>query len=279
VSNYRVRQVLALGEMPRRQLRFLVALATYLGDDSLSVRLSFRELNAAAGLSERWMKITRAELREGKRIEYEPGRYRGNRTLWTMLCLPEKGAPIGSALPGPQKGAPMSAPFAFRKGAPDSPGRGHLNSPEGGTPESADQQQPERRLNPLAKSSGSLSSVDRAAHQLLELGGSEREIRFVISKITKDSKIRYPGAYLRKAIEQGDGPELLAAARQVLCPAGTMHDQPRVPPSAEQQVPPSALPRPAGSNGHQFSDPVKVASIIAETRRHLRGSGGREAAS
>ena len=145
MSNYRVRQVLALGDMPRRQLRFLVALATYLSDDSASVRVGFAALTEAAGLSERWMKATRAELREAKRIEYEPGRYRGELTLWTLLCLPEKGAPIGIPIDG-------------QKGAPNGTGRGHPDAKEGGTRYLAGQRQPEPRLNHQARPSGGAAS-------------------------------------------------------------------------------------------------------------------------
>jgi hypothetical protein len=138
VSNYRVRQVLALGDMPRRQLRFLVALATYLNDDSDSVRVGFAALTEAAGLSERWMKATRTELREAKRIEYEPGRYRGDLTLWTVLCLPEKGAPIG-------------IPIASQKGAPNGTRRGDPSAKEGVTRQHAGQRQPRRGLKHQAK--------------------------------------------------------------------------------------------------------------------------------
>ncbi len=58
--------------------------------------------------------------------------------------------------------------------------------------------------------------MERAAKRLLEVGGTEREIRHIVSKISKDPKIRYPGAYLAKAIEAGDAPVLLADARKDL---------------------------------------------------------------
>lgn len=262
MSNYRVRQVLVLGDMPRRQLRFLVALATYLDDDSLSVRLGFATLTEAAGLSERWMKAARAELRDAKRIEYEPGRYRGDLTRWTVLCLPEKGAPIRSALPASGKGIPVGASFDSRKGVPDDPGRGHLNGSEGGTLESADQQEPERKLNLPAKPSSSLSSLELVARQLADLGGSEREIRAVIDKMAKDPKIRHVGAYLRKAVREGDGPVLLAEVRQSLHIADRMFSPPQVPPSAAPQ-------RPAERNGNEVRDPEKLRSLLADTRKKL----------
>ena len=64
-----------------------------------------------------------------------------------------------------------------------------------------------------------LSSLGRAAQQLAALGGTEREIQAVTGKITQDPAIRWPGAYLRRAIDQGDGPALLEEARQQLADA------------------------------------------------------------
>jgi hypothetical protein len=96
VSNYRVCQVLALPKMQDRRLRLLLALAAHLGDDTREVRISVPRVAQLAGLSEKWAKIARDELAAAGDLAYEPGRGAGNRTLWTLLCLPEKGVPTGT---------------------------------------------------------------------------------------------------------------------------------------------------------------------------------------
>lgn len=211
MSNYRVRQVLVLGDaMPRRQLRFLVALATYLGDDSRRVRVGFDALTATAGLSARWMKVTRGELRDGGQIEYQPGKHRGDLTLWTALCLPEKGAPMGDPLSTGKKGGPMGDSFLAQKGAPDGAERGHLTAEKGGTLKLADQQEPDcglnRRANPSSSLSRALTALAAAVPDL-----TEREIESISDRLKDNPEIPYPGRYLQVVIGNGDAAEFAAA--------------------------------------------------------------------
>jgi hypothetical protein len=91
VSNYRVRQVLALGRLPDRQLRFLVALATWLPDESRSVRVGFGTLLEHTGNARNTVKAARRELEADGRLSSVASRGRGHLTLWTVHCLPEKG--------------------------------------------------------------------------------------------------------------------------------------------------------------------------------------------
>jgi hypothetical protein len=95
VSNYRIRQVLALrGQRPERQMRVLLALATWLTDDTVTVRLGAGQLRATARLTERNFELARIELVKAGELGYEPGgKHRGDRSVWTLLCLPDKGDP------------------------------------------------------------------------------------------------------------------------------------------------------------------------------------------
>lgn len=91
MTNYRVQQVLALGTMPERQLRLLVALATWMNDQSREVRVAFGTVIKTANISVNTGRKARKELNESGKLAYTEGRGRGNKTVWTVLCLPEKG--------------------------------------------------------------------------------------------------------------------------------------------------------------------------------------------
>jgi hypothetical protein len=140
VSNYRVRQVLAL-RWPGRQLRFMIALATYLPDDGLIVAVGFDELTTAAGQSKTTMKAARSDLAEAGKIAYKPGRGAGIRTVWTVLCLPDKGVR-------------HAAPFADVKGVRSDEKKGSDPAEERVTYPAADLGEPVNGLNRQAKPSG-----------------------------------------------------------------------------------------------------------------------------
>jgi hypothetical protein len=65
--------------------------------------------------------------------------------------------------------------------------------------------------------------------ELAGLGATEREIDFILTKITDDPRVRSPAAYLRTAIANGDGPELLSQARRELGAHGTSASPARPP--------------------------------------------------
>jgi len=191
VTNYRVRQVLALGDdMPVRHLRFMVALATYLGDDSRQVRIGFDALTATARLTRRNMKLARGELRDSGRIDYLPGKHRGDLTLWIALCLPERGSPTGTS-------------FEAQKGVPYGSERGSPGTEKGGPRQDADQQKPEHSLNRQAKPSGSLSrALDALADAVPTL--TEKEIESITDRLKDNPEIPHPGPYLHAVISNGD---------------------------------------------------------------------------
>jgi hypothetical protein len=49
--------------------------------------------------------------------------------------------------------------------------------------------------------------------ELASLGADQREIKHIVHKIENDPRVRSPAAYLRKALANGDGPEIIAQAR------------------------------------------------------------------
>jgi hypothetical protein len=55
--------------------------------------------------------------------------------------------------------------------------------------------------------------------ELARLGANEREVDFILAKIKNDPGIRYPTAYLRTALGNGDGPDHIAEARRELATA------------------------------------------------------------
>ena len=144
MTNYRVRQVLALGDMPDRQLRLLVALATWLPDSTRTVRVGVDALTAATGKTRNTFRRARRELESDGRVGSQPGQHRGDLTIWTVYCLPEKGVNESDPLPA-------------KKGVNPEPGRGSIGDEKGGQPQAADLREPDRWLKSLAKPSSSLS--------------------------------------------------------------------------------------------------------------------------
>jgi hypothetical protein len=214
MTNYRVRQVLALGRLPERQLRLLVALATWMSDDTRTVRLGFDALTAATGNVRNTVKAARADAAAAGRLTWQSSHGRGHLTVWTVLCLPEKGVNVSDPLPEPVKGVNP----ATEKGSTEPDKRGQ--------PQTADLQEPDHGLNRMAKSSGSLSV--RVRELLSAAGGdvSERESDQIIARI-KGNGGRDVLAIVRKNIADGDAGVLIDEARQPCknCQDG-FHDHP-----------------------------------------------------
>lgn len=200
MSNYRVRQVLALGPMPDRQLRLLVALATWMGDDSLTVRVGFGMLTGDMGTSADTARRARRDAREAGRISYVPGRGRGHVTLWIIHCLPAKGE---------QDAAPLSGDV---KGEQRPPEKGGNLAHKRGAAHRADQQDPEHGLDLPAKPSSSLSRIAEAILAAVP-DATEREIRSILDTAQADPKIRNAIPWLTAAVANGDAPALVAEAR------------------------------------------------------------------
>jgi hypothetical protein len=104
MSNYRVGQVLTLGPMPERQLRFLCALAMFMDDDSRSVRVGFDALVTVSGQSRNTVRKARRELEASGRVTaLSGGRGPGDLTTWAVGCLPDKGVSVLDPLTGPDE--------------------------------------------------------------------------------------------------------------------------------------------------------------------------------
>lgn len=173
-----MRQVLALGPMPERQLRFLIALATWLSDETRTVRVGFGQLIADSGTALNTARKARRELEAARKLASTVGRGKGNLTVWTVLCLPETAFPAESEAAA--KGTSDVDPFsADSKGTSDvDPFTPVDNSPKGTSREPqkvpneapkryqgqrADQREPDMGFNLRAKPSGSLSLPAREA--------------------------------------------------------------------------------------------------------------------
>jgi hypothetical protein len=149
VSNYRVRQVLALGAMPDRQLRLLIALATWMTDDTNVVRVGVTTLITDSGNTRNTVRRARRELEAAKKvISASGGHGRGDLTWWHVPCLPDKGVNVSDPL------------VDSDKGVNPEPVRGSIQSKKGGQPKRADQQKPDQGLNRRANTSGSISGDD-----------------------------------------------------------------------------------------------------------------------
>jgi hypothetical protein len=152
VSNYRVRQVLALGTMPDRQLRLLIALATWMDDDTRTVKVGFGALTEAMGRHADTARKARKDATTAGRITYIPGRGRGHRTIWTLACLPEKGVQHGDTLSGHIKGGTDAAPLsAAVKGGQPRREKGGNPANKRGDGQRADLQRPVHGLDLKAK--------------------------------------------------------------------------------------------------------------------------------
>ena len=177
MSNYRVRQVLALGPLPDRQLRLLIALATWLGDENRTCKVGFATLTQDMGTSADTAKRARRDARDAGRITYIPGRGRGNLTSWTVDCLPGKGVQRGDPFSDGVKGGQPTP----EKGGNPPDKRVHYPCP--------DQHRNERELLLRAKSSSAPGLADPPDHPGRRPPGPAMEIALAaMRKATSNSK-------------------------------------------------------------------------------------------
>jgi len=171
VSNYRVRQVLALPKMPENQLRLLLALATYLTDDSRSVRIGFDALVRDSGNVRNTVRAARRALEaSGKLTSEGGGRGPGDVPLWTVLCLPAKGVSDVNPLArdkGVSEVDPVNEvdPHPAAKGVSRAGLRGSTGPEKGGQSKSADLRKPGAVLNRGAKPQSSAAAARAAKEQ------------------------------------------------------------------------------------------------------------------
>lgn len=207
MTNYRVRQVLALGPMPDRQLRLLVALATWLSDETRVVRVGFDKLIEASGNTRNTVRRARRELEEDGRVSSVTTRGRGNLAVWTVHCLPEKGV---SDVDPFSKGVSDVDPFPRGKGVNQAAEKGSISTEKRGQPQLADQQEPDtglnRRANPSSSLSRALADLAAAVPTL-----TEREIESISDRLKDNPEIPHPGPYLQAVIGNGDAVTFAAA--------------------------------------------------------------------
>jgi len=230
ISNYRVRQVLGLGAMPERQLRFLIALATWMSDETRTVRVGFETLIRESGKSHNTIRNARRELEAAGKLASHGGRGKGNLTVWTALCLPEKGVsdvdphadPKGTSevgtFSGESKGTSEVGTFTSVGDSAKGTNREPQKVPTGGSkryqPQPADQPEPEMGFNsrakPLSPGPGSLHAELAAVVPDV----TERETRLALEELKSRPRVQSPRAVLLHEIKTGGGPDLVALVRQ-----------------------------------------------------------------
>jgi hypothetical protein len=192
MSNYRVRQVLALGAMPERQLRLLIALATFMTDDSLTVTAGFDAVIKVSGQARNTVRTARRELEAAGRIASQSSPGRGVLTVWTVLCLPEKGVNVLD---------PFSAPV---KGVSQAPEKGSSEPEKRVTYPAPDLGRPEQGLKSRAKEPSSLYGQAREALARETGGVLEREtFDLLVKSYEANPKAISAVALVKSAIKDG----------------------------------------------------------------------------
>lgn len=222
MSNYRVRQVLALCKrLPHTEAEkdLLVGLATWLDDDSTEVRLSTRVLAETASLHPDTVKHAKQQLRKKGWLEYDPATRPGELTLYRVPVL--EGV-TGTTPPSanPQGGVGAIPP----KGGSESGARGGREAPEGGVGEIADQPERDHKLNLLAKpvaksSSGRAFEAIRAAAPDATDDEIETYAREIEDKWKPENLARYIRSFPALKVAEG-----IAAIRMRGSPAATPAD-------------------------------------------------------
>lgn len=198
MSNYRVRQVLAIKpKLLDSKHRLMVALATWMNDDSMSAVVSFDVLMEQAQLARNTARDARKTLAADGYLTWTSPRGRGNRTAWTFHRLPElKGVSDVDLFSEPDaKGVSDADPFpAAEKGSarPDKRGQAQRADLQGGGD----------RLNRQAQDDDGRSAATAAVADKYgwSLDHAERVAETVIAraKVPPD----WPTRYVLTAIER-----------------------------------------------------------------------------
>jgi hypothetical protein len=208
VSNYRVRQALALGVKQQRQKDFLVALATFMTDDSRRAVAGVNALMKVACQSRNTFRAARRELEESGSISsIVSGKGPKSLTTWTVHCLPAYGVNVLDPI---TDGVNDSDPIQAADGVNPGPLMGSTEPSGWGQAQLADLQEPDRGLNRRAKPSSSLS---RALADLATAVPTltEREIESISDRLNGNPEIPHPGPYLQAVIGNGDAATFAAA--------------------------------------------------------------------
>jgi hypothetical protein len=188
----------------------LWCLALRLGWKTGTGYASIEVLAADAGCSASTVKrATDWARKAGLLVQTSQGGRRGTevRASEWMLC-----PPVPTALPRPVGRTSPTAPPGPVGTFPI--GQEQLPNSSGEASQQLSPDPPSLPKNHLAKES-SLSRTERGLYARLvaELGATEREANWIVQNAREDPSIRQPFAYLRKALDNGDGPELLSGIR------------------------------------------------------------------
>jgi hypothetical protein len=213
VSNYRVRQVLAIKpKLLESKLRLMVALATWMNDDSMTAEVSFDLAMEQAQIARNTARDARKALAADGYLSWTSPHGRGNRTAWTFHKLPELKGPSDVDLfsEADVKGVSDADPLpALEKGSTGFGKRGQ--------PERADLQGHGDKLNRQANDDDARAATARlfAAQYGWTDEHAERVVETIIARARKP--VTHPAQYVDTAIQR-DGPESWAPQAARWCP-------------------------------------------------------------
>lgn len=239
-------------DLKYRPFRVLVALALDARDETRQGMPGLELLTLRGNCGMRTTKRAMRELTAAGLVKVVKSSAPGRRTVYEILPMAVDNPPTGDNMLSPERGTEPKQ-------------RGTKTRPTGDTNDG-----PVSVSISSHKSESSLSSAERAAQRLLDLGGTEREIRHIVDKIMKDPKIRYAGPYLTAAIDRGDGPVLLAQARQGIAEDEAMRrmfGERRARQAEDEQKRAEAQARRSAPQPPR--DPERVGAIVADLRATL----------
>jgi hypothetical protein len=228
VSNYRVRQVLALKpKLLDSKLRLMVALATWMNDASMTATVSFDVVTEQAQLARNTARDARRALAADGYLTWTSPHGRGNRTVWTFHRLPElKGVSDTDLFPeAGAKGVSDADPFCAAE-------KGSIEGQKRGQSERADllgrDYRLNRQANPLSPADATADAgpgdrngerdnhLTRMLRKAAPNATPEEIQRVVVDFQDREAtgKYRSAVAVMRTAIEKGDAPGLIEKARR-----------------------------------------------------------------
>jgi hypothetical protein len=199
---------------PHVRKLWLMAFADAASDDTRTGWCPRWKLAHRADVSPEHATRVAGELAREGVIKRHGGGYRGQAAMYELLPLTERvppETPIGTG-----KGATTDTLSGRGKGdRPD--GKGDRLDGKGATTDGKGATTATPSLNPLNIPHLPSRAPERESRAILaSLGATEREIDLIIARINTDPGIRHPAAYLRTALGNGDGSELLSAIRREL---------------------------------------------------------------
>jgi hypothetical protein len=186
--------------LPYRQFRVLMVLALDATDSTRLAKPGMNTIALRANSSHRTARRTLSALQQRGLIKAVRHAAPGVRAIYEILPIAGSGATVLAR----DSGATVLA----RERGPDTNNTGQNRANRGPIPVA--HTEPSTEPSALSRAERSLRA------RLAELGADERETAFIVAKAKQDPGIDKPIAYLRKALDNGDGPELLSEIRDIL---------------------------------------------------------------